>query len=900
MIIRSFLLVCCLIILAGLRVQPVHAQTPSPTVEGSPTIAKTIPDQIDSLLGVAVQQTMQKKWVEAAESAKQAQLLSQSIGDLVHQLKATNLWALACFRLGVTGDAIHHFAEAADIAAKLNDRNSQGLALSRAASLLRVSGRYDEALSCLSRAIVLYQQEKNRSGEVLARSSLSTVYSETGDFVQARQQLQQALPISHDLNDKVLDEALLLKLGIVEYECGNRDLALKFGLEALALDEKQDAEAIDKEIIKNFEQTRDVQPRVFALTRLELYLHLGNVYAALADYQKSWEFFDRALANSLQPRRPLIAAVSLGGKAGAQLKLGKAQEARDLALEAIKTLRDSGGSKHWEATFLYYLAEANRLLGNNDESIVSYRQAIDAIEQARMVSIPSEVSRAGIVSARHEVFAGAIDFMISQHREAEAFEIAEAWHARAFLDILTESRIDIARDLSAAQRDQEDKLFARISRVQKELWSPNLPVAREEELKTQLAGAENSLESFQVELHRTNPRYAGVKYPRPLKSEEIAKGFLDSETALVEFVVSEQKSFAWVVYRGKTSSVVLPPRREIDALIRDYRTALSERVSALTVNRASTRLSALSAQLYQKLFASLETKFVGARRLIIVPDGPLLYLPFETLMKESAVSDTNTTNYLIERFAISYAASATALSVIRETRKTVTEEAQGIVAFGDPAYGPVPANAKAGSLISGPTVERWFDLTQLPYTRNEVNAIASLFSATDRRTFFGAEAREERVKTEDLSHSRYLHFAAHGLIDEAYPMRSGIVLSTTPNSKEDGTLQMNEVMRLKLSADLVTLSACRTGLGQLLNGEGMIGLTRAFQYAGASNVVVSLWNVNDIATAELMKTFYENLKSGVAKDQALREAKLQFLHSKHRTREHPYFWAAFLLIGANN
>lgn len=131
-------------------------------------------------------------------------------------------------------------------------------------------------------------------------------------------------------------------------------------------------------------------------------------------------------------------------------------------------------------------------------------------------------------------------------------------------------------------------------------------------------------------------------------------------------------------------------------------------------------------------------------------------------------------------------------------------------------------------------------------------------------------------------------------------MRSGIVLTTAPGSKEDGVLQMSEVMRLKLNADVVTLSACRTGLGKLLRGEGMIGLTRAFQYAGADNVVVSLWNVNDIATAELMKAFYRNLTRGLPKDEALRQAKLQLLRGKQRTWGHPYFWAAFVLVGANS
>lgn len=145
-----------------------------------------------------------------------------------------------------------------------------------------------------------------------------------------------------------------------------------------------------------------------------------------------------------------------------------------------------------------------------------------------------------------------------------------------------------------------------------------------------------------------------------------------------------------------------------------------------------------------------------------------------------------------------------------------------------------------------------------------------------------------------------MHFAAHGIIDEAYPARSGIVLSAEQDSKEDGVLQTSEVMRLKLNADLVTLSACRSGLGKLLNGERVIGLTRAFLYAGADSVVMSLWNVNDVATASLMKSFYKTLQQGKSKDEALRQAKLELLRGQQRAWRHPYFWASFVLMGGRN
>ena len=151
--------------------------------------------------------------------------------------------------------------------------------------------------------------------------------------------------------------------------------------------------------------------------------------------------------------------------------------------------------------------------------------------------------------------------------------------------------------------------------------------------------------------------------------------------------------------------------------------------------------------------------------------------------------------------------------------------------------------------------------------------------------------------SEELDDFRYIHFATHGFLDELHPGRSGILLSRAPDSKEDGILQTSEIMRLKLNADIVTLSACSTGLGKFVNGEGVLGLTRAFFYAGARNVAVSLWNVNDSATAALMKSFYLNLRRGLPKREALREAKLSLLRSSQPSWRHPYFWAAFVLEG---
>jgi len=307
------------------------------------------------------------------------------------------------------------------------------------------------------------------------------------------------------------------------------------------------------------------------------------------------------------------------------------------------------------------------------------------------------------------------------------------------------------------------------------------------------------------------------------------------------------------------------------------------------------------------LFKPIEKDVRASKALIVVPDGTLSYLPFEALVTTSGHSKPT---YLAEKFAIVYGPSASALVTVDAMNRQIMPRRE-LLAFGDPVITIANGYRKTGSESpssesvsklhrSSPGedyAERGFSLARLPYTRDEVLGIGKFFPPDQRQLYLGADAREETVKSEKLDDFRYIHFATHGFLDESHPGRSGILLSRAPESNEDGILQAGEIMRLKLNADIVTLSACSTGLGKLVTGEGILGLTRAFFYAGARNVVVSLWNVNDSATATLMESFYRNLRRGLTKSEALHRAKLSILHNSQLSWRHPYFWAGFVLEG---
>jgi CHAT domain-containing protein len=538
-------------------------------------------------------------------------------------------------------------------------------------------------------------------------------------------------------------------------------------------------------------------------------------------------------------------------------------------------------------------------MGRKEEALEHYQTAIRGIERLRTAALNTDEGRASILAASRATYAETADLLYDLHREEEALATAERGRARAFLDMLAESRVGVINELSPEERRREDAILARISAAQKQLWKDN-SADEKRKLEPELHAAEEALEALHLEVRRNNPRYASVQYPEPVSVHEIRSRLLSDRTALIEYLLGEKRSLVWVVTKGNLRTAVLPPRKDIEEQVAAYRKLLTERASVLTIHQSAEEISRYGAKLYGSIFQPIAAAVAPSRTLVIVPDGSLDYLPFEALVDGSPHNGQPT--YLAEKFAAVYGPSASALVMVQEMNHEPVAPSKGLLAFGDPVI-TAATQMTALATRSGEVqpmedyAERGFSVARLPYTRDEVLAISKLFPADQRRVYLGAEAREETVKSEKLDAFRYIHFATHGFLDETKPDRSGILLSRASQSSEDGILRMGEIMRLRMNADLVTLSACSTGLGKLVNGEGILGITRTFFYAGARNVAMTLWNVNDSATATLMTSFYQHLNRGVAKSEALRQAKLHLLHGSEPLWHHPYFWAAFVIEG---
>jgi CHAT domain-containing protein len=883
-----------------------QAQQPAPAPNSSPAPAQTQPPpasdlaaQEDELIKKCNEQLNVKgQFKEAEELARQALELSQKMGDKKRILVAMLYLGSAYYGQGRRPEALEVFQDTAAVARETDNRKGLSRALNNIAGVLGDLGRYEESISYLYQCLDVARALGDQPMQFTALLNVGQLYIRLGDPDKAEAPLLESLRIGGELKHSDLVN-------------NPSKVATEMALRVLA--EMEITRERFQPALKYLDQVRESHPDN-AQAQIELLNGLAVVHQRLGEYQKAAEVLQEAMPIAEKADSayyPQLVA-NLGE---AQESLGQLREALASEDHALTALRRTGGNPDEEWLIERRIGHIDRALARNEQALAHYQNSIHAIELLRASALNTETGRASFGGRSRMVYAETADLLYDMHRGAEALEMAELGRARAFLDILAMSRSGIPDQLTPEQRKREDGILAHISDVQKNLWKENIPPEEESKLKQKLSSAEDDLETFHLEVRQSNPRYASIQYPEPVTVSRMQKDLLDAQTVLVEFLLGEKRSLVWVVSREKLSVGVLPPRKEIEGEVSAYRKALTGKISALTLAGSLAEIEPAGRKLYGSLLQPVENALVGAHSLVIVPDGALGYLPFETLVlpQRHGASGENGPTYLLEKFSIVYGPSASALVAVKGMNRVQGAPTKTLLAFGDPIVdapaGPVKnetdatrspsseLDSKSAKTVADEYADRGFSFSRLPYTRAEVLGISKLYPQNQQQVYLGEQAREETVKTENLENYRYIHFASHGFVDETQPSRSGILFSRDSHSTEDGVLQLGEIMRLKLNADLVTLSACSTGLGKLVNGEGILGLTRAFFYAGARNVTVSLWNVNDSATATLMGAYYQNLNRGLPKSAALRQAKLTLLHGKEAAWRHPYFWAAFVLVG---
>ncbi|MGA3025974.1 MAG: CHAT domain-containing protein [Bryobacteraceae bacterium] len=805
--------------------------------------AQGTPDaEIDRLLDRGFADLKTGNYPEMASLGAEALRLSTAAHDQRRVARSVLLIGSSSYSQGRLAEALDELQQAARLAAELRDIPIQKQATRGIGNTLRQLGRYDEALRNLDEWFRLNRDGGGKEPEGPMMRVVCVLYTEMGDLDKAESTCRGALGLARASGDRWLEAGTLFSLGSIMKDRSRPGEAISLLDQALKLADTLHATDLRAEILNS----------------------VGDAYLQSGDATEAAKCLNAAveLARSLQYR---------GVEAEATERLGRLESLRGSYAEAIPMLarasalyREHGDVPDKLKDVEYVWARAEQSLGHREEALSHYREAIALLERLEQFTVPTEMARAFPVAENRGIFEDAAVLLVEMNRPDEALDIAESGRARAFLDALNESKIDLRSTLTASERAREDELTRKLSGLR------NNPGA--------LANALAELEAFYLNLRRSNPAYAQLRRPELATSKQIQAELTSGGTVFLEYMLGDKQSLAWAVDAKGIRFAVLPPRTEIQALATGWRGHLTPGVTALTAASLRAREDRQSRKLYDLLLAPFADEIGPAKHLLIAPDGALAYLPFEALLSP------RDGKLLIEHCSISYSQSASATLELRTMRRNSPAPKEVLLAFGDADYGS-----------AGDAKNRGVSWTPLPNTRNEVSGISRLYAGGQGVSYLGADATAAQVKRQDLRDYRYLHFAVHGLVDEDNPERSGLVLSPDRTSPA-GILRMEEIALFRTNADLVTLSACRTGIGRLLRGEGLMALSRAFFYAGAHNVIATLWDVNDLSTARLMQDLYAQLNAGLAPEDALREAKLRMLRGPWDLWRDPHFWAPFIVL----
>jgi len=595
-----------------------------------------------------------------------------------------------------------------------------------------------------------------------------------------------------------------------------------------------------------------------------------------------------------------------------------------------------------------------------EDALEAYRKALKTIETIRQGSLRADEARTTFLATTKDVYdeaaAALADLSLANHTSnnstltgtarqnaAEAFSIVEAGRARSLLDLLAESHAEITADVSTELLQRKQKNLDRQQEIAQQLTGVSMAAETTaqpvQDLEAELDRLSTEYDEIENNIRVSNPRYGALTDTRSLSLSDVQSKVLDDKTALLEYSLGAEHSYLWAVTQNSVTLYSLPAREVIDARAIELRAQIIPaelRRSLVGINVTAGQngktpqgedaesdrpqnpvtYAAAANKLY-KIIVEPAAPIISGKRLLVVPDGALNYVPFEALVAKTGGANYGDLAYLVKTNELSYAPSASVIALIRQQGGRT--RSGGILLVADPVFDAADPRAPrtaanavqtAGSLtlasaiadVTGSATSNssstGLQLARLSGTRIEAQQISQLTRASGGQSsaWLDLEASESNIKTRNAKQYRVVHIATHGLLDAERPQFTGLVLSLVGNANgDDGFLRTDEIFNLRLGSPLVMLSACETGLGKQVKGEGVIGLTRAFMYAGAPTVGVSLWSVADRSTATLMTDFYKRLLAGVPPSTAMRAAQQQMIAGKRYSA--PFYWAAFVLNG---
>ncbi len=911
------------------------------------------PDGLESISREALQAYNASDYTKALEKGREALELAKKSGD--KQAIGVSLSFLG----GVYSDleqydkALGYFEEALVIKRETGDREGLAAALGETGIVYSSIGRYEKALGCHEEALAIHKEmgARNDIGGDLAE--IGIVYSYLGRYEKALGFFDEALAIHKEINARNDIGGDVAEIGIVYSYLGQYEKALGYFEEALAIHREIDARndiggdlaeiGIVYSNLGQYEKALKYYEEALAIgkeagDRSGAGKSLGNIgtlYWNLGRNEDALKYYKESLAIDKEVGDQEGAAINLTAIGSVYSVLGQYEKAYETLRESLKIGTEIGAPDTlWRA--LRELGKASAKLGKDLEAVSHYEKAIDTIETMR-AGLSAQETKIIFMSEKIFVYDELIEIYEKMHAkdpskgyDKKAFEIFERKQGRVFLEEMGKSGARDFAGLPGTVKESETDLE---NRMEKALAGVVAERSKEEDQRDpeRLQALEASFQqiraayrTLQEEIGAKYPDYYALKYPAPASLKDIQEKVLGPDEMLLVYGVMQESACLWVIGEkrfgfypigigeNQLREKVESWRKGTQSILKTISTGSSQGEIDDRVDAGMKAVSHEGYELYELLIPKdVREALSGAKTLYIVLSGPLYGLPFESLVSRM---NGEIPHYLVEDHPIAYLSSASLLKTLREaqTRKTMKVRFP-LIAFANPVYGrsEEPGATRGVSEVADLRARAYLDLMggsflELPETEEEAREIKDVLLAEDSSMPLQLRQNASRSNVMKLNEAqklagyRYVVFSCHGVVPSVTNRVSqpALVLSQPDPAGGAGFLTMADAFGLRLNADLVTLSACNTGRGIEARGEGVVGLTRSFMYAGTPAISVTLWSVESQSAKTLSTGLYENLKAGRGRAEALREIKLRMIKGEEgKTYRYPFFWAPLVLFG---
>jgi len=801
----------------------------------------------------------EENYNQAISSLQESLAISRMIGDKRGQALSHVTLAHTSSRLNDKQTALNYYYQAENLFPNDIDFVEKARLMNAIGNIFKDFGELQLSIDYRMKALQLFDKANYAYGKVATLSSLGMLYTNVGDFEKAKSFLFQSEFWAKKLNDDYY-------LAITWEELGN------------------------------------------------LTFYEGNYDSANNYYNKSLKYF----LNNNSKREIAFIYEKLGQIAKLQNKNNNSKMFFQLSLELNRKIQNKFG----ESENLFNLAKIDLIENKTTEALNKNKESINLTE-----NLYSEVANANLkrkyfskVFDRYELY---INLLMKLHRQypgqgfdLQALQATEKSRARSMLEKLSLSEANFNKDANP-ETVKREKEIRNLLNTKADKFTDALSVNTDkleiQKLSNEIGGLENELEQIKADLKQNSPIYSAIKNPPPFDVTDFQNRVLDDRTLLLEFSLGRNESFLWLVGKGFIESYILPPRVQIESRIEKLRKLIDSRqmLEGETTENYQARITDAEtefereAQVFSNELLGQISDKIREKRLVIVPDGklhyfPIVAMPFPNSTENEPILLTNETIYQ---------PSAATLTLLTQIDKTIAAP-KNLLVFSDPIFSTQDARISAVAQNENQTetssvktdkfrfAESLTALSRLNASQDEAELIIKIIGASDSTVFTGAAATRENAMDSATADYKIVHFATHGLINEERPELSGIVLSQVDETGNNlnGVVRLQDIYAMNLSADLVVLSACSTGIGKEVKGEGLMSLNNAFLQTGAKTVISSLWKVDDYATRELMKNFYQELTSGtVTTSEALRRAQIKM--RQNQQYQSPFYWAAFTVQG---